>query len=126
MSEKKKPGIWTEDNHYNDVTTLEQALWHLKVMRGSIYGCLHSPTTADHMTEEDKEVDRVQIQALDVAIKYLSFDCEGKFEKYISKCQEMRKMMLNDDNWENMKDLIETVTYGGMALQRIQAERENE
>lgn len=26
--------IWTDDNEYADVTTIKQALWHLKVMRG--------------------------------------------------------------------------------------------
>ena len=114
------PSIWTEGKHYNDVTTLEQALWHLKVMRGSIRGCLNNPSL--NLSEEDIEIDQVQVQALDIAIKYLSFECEGKFEKYIKACQEMRQMMLNDDNWENMKRLIDAVTYGGMALQRIQEE----
>lgn len=117
-----KQSIWTKDKHYADVTTLEQALWHLKTMRGSIRGCLNNPSLAQHMTEEDKEVNRVQMQALDIAIKYLSFECKGKFEKYIKGCQDMRKVMLDDENWENMKTFIEAVTYGGMALQRIQSE----
>ncbi len=52
------------------------------------------------MTEEDKKL-------------------KARREEHIRTLIEMREMMLNDDNWENMKRLIEAVTAGGMALQRL-------
>lgn len=46
-------------------------------------------------------------------------DVKARREEHIKALREMRDMMLNDDNWENMKRLIEAVTAGGMALQRL-------
>ena len=39
--------------------------------------------------------------------------------KHIEALKEMRDMMLNDENWENMKRLIEAVTAGAFALARL-------
>ena len=40
-------------------------------------------------------------------------------EKHVKALQEMRQIMLESENWENLKDFIEAVTAGGMALQRL-------
>lgn len=69
--------IWTKDNEYEDVTNIEQALWHLKVMRGGIRSCLYSPSTQQHMDEEDMKIERVQEQVLTVAIDYIKQNIMG-------------------------------------------------
>ena len=69
--------IWTKDNEYEDVTNIEQALWHLKVMRGGIRSCLYSPSTQQHMDEEDMKIGRVQEQVLTVAIDYIKQNIMG-------------------------------------------------
>lgn len=46
-------------------------------------------------------------------------EIRARREEHIKALKEMRDMMLNDDNWENMKRLIEAVMAGGMALQRL-------
>ena len=38
---------------------------------------------------------------------------------HVKALQEMRRVMLESENWENLKDWIEAVTAGGMALQRL-------
>ncbi len=58
--------IWTEDNEYADVTTIEQALWHLKVMRSGIRSCLNNPSTRKYMDEDDKKIEHVQEQVLTI------------------------------------------------------------
>ena len=42
--------------------------------------------------------------------------------EHIKSLREMRDMMINDDNWENMKRLIEAVTAGAFALARLNKE----
>lgn len=42
--------------------------------------------------------------------------------EHIKALREMRDMMINDDNWENMKRLIEAVTAGAFALARLNKE----
>ena len=69
--------ILTDDNEYADVTTIEQALWHLKVMRSGIRSCLNNPSLLQYMDEDDIKIERVQEQALTVAIDYIS----GKEQK---------------------------------------------
>lgn len=69
--------IWTDDNEYADVTTIGQALWHLKVMRGGIRSCLNSPSSLQHMDEDDIKIERVQEQVLTVAIDYIKQNIIG-------------------------------------------------
>ena len=69
--------IWTDDNKYADVTTIEQALWNLKMMRSSIK--LHRKSS--NIQEEDMEIDRVQEQALTVAINYINQKMNEKANK---------------------------------------------
>ena len=69
--------IWTDDNKYADVTTIEQALWHLKMMRSGIK--LHRKSS--NIQEEDMEIDRVQEQALTVAINYINQKMNEKANK---------------------------------------------
>lgn len=38
---------------------------------------------------------------------------------HVETLKEMRQTMLNDNNWETMKRLIEACTAGAMAIQRI-------
>lgn len=40
-------------------------------------------------------------------------------EHQVECLKRMRQMMLDSENWENMKNLIEAVTAGGMALQTL-------
>lgn len=42
-----------------------------------------------------------------------------RLEGHVEALKEMRKVMLNDENWESMKRLIEACTAGAMAIQRI-------
>ena len=42
-----------------------------------------------------------------------------RLEEHVKTLKEMRQMMLNDENWEYMKRLIEACTAGAMAIQRI-------
>ena len=44
---------------------------------------------------------------------------KAKLEERVKTLKEMRDVMLNDEHWENMKRLIEAVTAGAMAIQRI-------
>ena len=44
---------------------------------------------------------------------------KAKLEERVKTLKEMRDVMLNDENWEYMKRLIEAVTAGAMAIQRI-------
>lgn len=48
-------------------------------------------------------------------------DAERKerLKGHVETLKEMRQTMLNDENWENMKRLIEACTSGAMAIQRI-------
>lgn len=48
-------------------------------------------------------------------------DAERKerMKGHVEALKEMRQTMLNDENWENMKRLIEACTAGAMAIQRI-------
>lgn len=43
-----------------------------------------------------------------------------RIEKNVERLQSMRRIMLEDENWESMKGFIEATTYGGMALQRME------
>lgn len=69
--------IWTDDNEYTDVTTIEQALWHLKVMRSGIRSCLNSSSSLQHMDEDDIKIESVQEQVLTVAIDYIKQNIIG-------------------------------------------------
>lgn len=40
-------------------------------------------------------------------------------EKAIETLREMRNMMMNDDNWENMSRLVDAVTLGAFAIARL-------
>ena len=40
-------------------------------------------------------------------------------EKAIEALREMREVMLKDDNWENMMRLVDAVTLGAFAIQRL-------
>ena len=42
-----------------------------------------------------------------------------KLEERVKTLKEMRDVMLADEHWESMKRLIEAVTAGAMAIQRI-------
>lgn len=42
-----------------------------------------------------------------------------RLENHVKVLQRMRKVMLEDENWESLKSEIEAVTTGGMAIQRI-------
>ena len=42
-----------------------------------------------------------------------------RLENHVKTLQEMRNVMLENENWENLKRFIEAVTTGGMAIQRI-------
>ena len=42
-----------------------------------------------------------------------------RLKGHVETLKEMRQTMLNDENWENMKRLIEACTSGAMAIQRI-------
>ena len=44
---------------------------------------------------------------------------KAKLEERVKTLKEMRDVMLNDENWEYMMRLIEAVTAGAMAIQRI-------
>ena len=40
-------------------------------------------------------------------------------EEAIDALREMRDMMMNSDNWENMMRLVDAVTLGAFAIQRL-------
>lgn len=40
-------------------------------------------------------------------------------EEAIDTLKEMRDMMMNDDNWENMLRLVDAVTMGAFAIARL-------
>ena len=40
-------------------------------------------------------------------------------EEAIKALKEMRDMMMNDDNWENMLRLVDAVTMGAFAISRL-------
>ena len=40
-------------------------------------------------------------------------------EEAIDTLKEMRDMMMNDDNWENMLRLVDAVTLGAFVIQRL-------
>ena len=42
-----------------------------------------------------------------------------RLQGHVETLKEMRQTMLNDENWESMKRLIEACTAGAMAIQRI-------
>lgn len=42
-----------------------------------------------------------------------------RLKGHVETLKEMRQTMLNDENWEIMKRLIEACTVGAMAIQRI-------
>ena len=43
-------------------------------------------------------------------------------EKHIQALLEMRKVMLEDDGWENLKPYIEAVTSAGILMSRFNSE----
>ena len=70
--------IFDDDNKLVDVTTIEQALFHLKVMRG---GIMNSLSLRD---DEEATIDRVQAQALAVAIDYIKQHNQTEPGKWVS------------------------------------------
>lgn len=46
-------------------------------------------------------------------------DRKERLKKHVETLKEMRETMLNDENWEIMKRLIEACTAGAMAIQRV-------
>lgn len=42
-----------------------------------------------------------------------------RLQGHVETLKEMRQTMLNDENWESMKRLIEACTAGAMAIQWI-------
>ena len=40
-------------------------------------------------------------------------------EEAIDTLKEMRNMMMNDDNWEGFMPLVDAVTLGAFAIQRL-------
>lgn len=48
-------------------------------------------------------------------------DAERKerLKGHVEALKEMRQVMLDDENWESMKRLIEAATAGAMAIQRV-------
>lgn len=44
---------------------------------------------------------------------------KARREEHVRVLQKMRRIMLENENWENLKPEIEAVTAGGMALQRL-------
>lgn len=46
-------------------------------------------------------------------------EIKARREEHIKALMEMRNMMLESENWENLKRLIRAVTAGAMALQRL-------
>lgn len=46
-------------------------------------------------------------------------EIKARREEHIKALMEMRNMMFESDNWENMMRLIRAVTAGAMALQRL-------
>ena len=42
-----------------------------------------------------------------------------RLEEHVETLKEMRQVMLNDENWEYMKRLIEACIAGAMAIQRV-------
>ena len=46
-------------------------------------------------------------------------DRQKRLEGHVKALQEMRNVMCENENWENLKRFIEAVTTGGMAIQRI-------
>lgn len=47
------------------------------------------------------------------------FAKKQRLESHIEALHDMRQVMLADENWENMKRLIEACTAGAMAIKRI-------
>lgn len=47
-------------------------------------------------------------------------------EIHIENLRKMKDIMLESDNWENMKNLIDAVTAGAFALARLNKEDEKE
>lgn len=46
-------------------------------------------------------------------------ETKARREKHIEALREMRDMMLESDNWENMTRLIDAVTAGAFAIARL-------
>lgn len=46
-------------------------------------------------------------------------DTKKHREEAIQALKEMRDMMINDDNWENMMRLVDAVTMGAFAIARL-------
>lgn len=46
-------------------------------------------------------------------------DTKKHREEAIQALKEMRDMMMNDDNWENMLRLVDAVTMGAFAIARL-------
>lgn len=43
----------------------------------------------------------------------------NKHEQHVRALREMRSVMIENDNWENLTRFIEAVTAGGMAIQML-------
>lgn len=46
-------------------------------------------------------------------------DTKKHREEAMQALKEMRDMMMNDDNWENMMRLVDAVTMGAFAIARL-------
>lgn len=52
-------------------------------------------------------------------MKFEDYLKKRHLEEHIQNLQDMRDVMLNDENWENMGHLIEACTAGAMAIKRV-------
>jgi len=59
--------IWKDDDTFNDVTTAEQAVWHLKSMHSGVKAALE----VCNLDETERRVYKAHLQALDIAIAKL-------------------------------------------------------
>ena len=44
---------------------------------------------------------------------------KNKLEQHVKTLKAMREVVIKDENWENMKSIINALTAGAMAIQRI-------
>lgn len=73
-------GIWTDDLKFQKVETIEDALWHLKVMCGGIKRCASIQKQKKNRTDEeefDLSTDIAQSEALAIAIDFIEKHLKG-------------------------------------------------
>lgn len=44
---------------------------------------------------------------------------KNKLERHVKTLKAMREVVIKDENWESMKSIINALTAGAMAIQRI-------